>query len=69
MSASIFLPMTLEMGSWLWIRKNPRQLFTRHGIFNPIKEHRIRRVLRRHATLLEFLTRAAFGAQRWLPHG
>ncbi len=67
--ASIFLPMTLEMGSWLWIRKNPRQLFTRHGIFNPIKEHRIRRVLRRHATLLEFLTRAAFGAQRWLPHG
>ncbi len=62
-----FLPMTLELGSWLWIRKNPGQIFSRHGIFNPIKQHRIKRVLRRHATLLDFLTRAAFGAPRWLP--
>ncbi len=31
----MFLPMTLEMGSWLWVKKNPRQLFSRHGIFNP----------------------------------
>ena len=59
--------MTLELGSWLWIRKNPRQLFSRHGIFNPIKAHRIKRVLRRHADLLDFLTRAAFAAPRWLP--
>ena len=32
----IFLPLTLEMGSWLWVKKNPRQLFSRHGIFNPL---------------------------------
>ena len=63
----VFLPMTLELGSWLWIRKNPRQLFSRHGIFNPIKAHRIKRVLRRHADLLDFLTRAAYAAPRWLP--
>lgn len=63
----IFLPMTLELGSWLWIRKNPWQLFSRHGIFNPVKAHRTRRVLRRHTSLLDFLTRAAFGAYRWLP--
>ena len=63
----VFLPMTLELGSWLWIRKNPRQIFSRHGIFNPIKAHRIKRVLRRHADLLDFLTRAAFAAPRWLP--
>ncbi len=63
----IFLPMTLELGSWLWIRKNPRQLFSRNGIFNPIKAHRIRRVLRRHADLLDFLSRAAFAAPSWLP--
>ena len=63
----VFLPMTLELGSWLWIRKNPRQLFSRHGIFNPIKAHRVKRVLRRHADLLDFLTRAAFAAPRWLP--
>lgn len=64
---NIFLPMTLELGSWLWIRKNPWQLFSRQGIFNPVKTHRTRRVLRRHASLLDFLTRAAFGAPRWLP--
>ena len=63
----VFLPMTLELGSWLWIRKNPRQLFSRHGIFNPMKAHRTKRVLRRHADLLDFLTRAAFAAPNWLP--
>ncbi len=66
-AGNIFLPMTLELGSWLWIRKNPWQLFSRQGIFNPVKTHRTRRVLRRHASLLDFLTRAAFGAPRWLP--
>lgn len=30
------LPLTLEMGSWLWVKKNPRQVFSRHGIFNPL---------------------------------
>ncbi len=61
--------MTLELGSWLWIRKNPRQIFSRHGIFNPIKAHRIKRVLRRHADLLDFLARAAYSAPQWLPAG
>lgn len=64
-----FLPLTLEMGSWLWIKKNPRQLFSRHGIFNPLIAHRQRRVMRRHIALLEFFTRAATGFERWLPTG
>ena len=66
-ASNVFLPMTLELGSWLWIRKNPRQLFSRHGMFNPIKAHRIKRVLRRHSDLLDFFTRAAFAAPHWLP--
>ncbi|OHC62011.1 MAG: zinc carboxypeptidase [Rhodocyclales bacterium RIFCSPLOWO2_02_FULL_63_24] len=65
----IFLPLTLEMGSWLWVKKNPRQLFSRHGIFNPLIEHRQQRVLRRHLSWLDFLTRAASGYRRWLPTG
>lgn len=68
-TGNIFLPMTLELGSWLWIRKNPRQLFSRDGIFNPIKPHRTARVLRRHVSLFDFLTRAAFAPQGWLPTG
>ncbi|KND58294.1 Zinc carboxypeptidase-related protein [Candidatus Burkholderia verschuerenii] len=66
---NIFLPMTLELGSWRWIRKNPMQLFSRLGIFNPIKAHRTRRVLRRHPSFFDFLTRAAFSSCRWLPDG
>ena len=61
--------MTLELGSWRWIRKNPRQLFSRLGMFNPVKAHRTERVLRRHTNFLDFLTRAAFASQRWLPQG
>ncbi len=63
----IFLPMTLEMGSWTWVKKNPRQLFSLLGIFNPLIEHRQQRVLRRHLPLLEFLVRAACSHARWLP--
>ena len=65
----VFLPLTLEMGSWLWVKKNPRQLFSRHGIFNPLIEHRRQRVLRRHLSLLDFMTRAASGHALWLPAG
>lgn len=63
----VFLPLTLEMGSWLWVKKNPRQLFTRHGIFNPLIAHREQRVLRRHLPLLDFAMRAAAGHALWLP--
>ena len=63
----VFLPLTLEMGSWLWVKKNPRQLFSRHGIFNPLIEHRQQRVLRQHQLLLDFLSRAACGHHLWLP--
>lgn len=65
----VFLPLTLEMGSWLWIKKNPRQIFSRYGIFNPLIGHRQQRVLRRHVTLLDFLARAACSASSWLPKG
>ena len=65
----VFLPLTLEMGSWLWVKKNPRQLFSRHGLFNPHLPHREQRVLRRHLPLLDFMLRAAAGHASWLPQG
>lgn len=64
-----FLPLTLEMGSWIWVKKNPRQLFSRQGIFNPLIEHRQQRVLRRHMAWLDFLTRAASSHRHWVPTG
>ena len=69
-NGSIFLPMTLELGSWLWIKKNPRQLFSILGIFNPLLPHRTSRILRRHLHLLDFLLRASASPEVWsLSHG
>jgi hypothetical protein len=64
-----FLPLTLELGSWLWVKKNPRQLLSLQGIFNPIVEHRLNRVLRRHTVWLDFLLHAAAGHENWMVKG
>ena len=64
-AAGPFLPMTLEMGSWTWVRKNPRQLFSPLGTFNPVKRHRVARTLRRHLLLIDFLHRATVGHHAW----
>ncbi len=65
-SGNIFLPLTLEMGSWRWIRKNPLQLRKSLGLFHPIKPHRINRVLRGHLVLMEFLLHATLSYRKWL---
>lgn len=61
----IMLPLTLEMGSWTWIRKNPRQILRAVGAFNPILPHREKRTLRRHLPLLDFLFRAVQAHDAW----
>jgi predicted deacylase len=63
----LLLPLTLEMGSWVWVRKNPRQVLSRHGLFNPLIAHRQQRVLRRHVQWLEFMSRVAQSHARWRP--
>jgi len=60
-----FIPLTLEMGSWRWVKKNPRQLLRSIGMFNPILPHRLRRVLRSHQVLMEFLIKATHSNDRW----
>lgn len=64
---SVFLPMCLEMGSWMWVKKNPLQIFTPEGAYNPVKTHRYQRTLRRHNTFFEFLIRALYSPQSWYP--
>lgn len=64
---NLFLPFTLEMGSWLWLRKNPRQMLDFFGYFNPMIHHRHHRVLRQHLPLFDFLLAATDNWQRWLP--
>ncbi|WP_111496900.1 M14 family zinc carboxypeptidase [Marinobacter bohaiensis] len=62
-----FIPLTLEMGSWRWIRKRPRQLLRLEGFFNPMVPHRHQRVLRSHLSFIDFLLRAAANHGNWLP--
>lgn len=66
-----FLPFTLEMGSWTWLKKNPLQVFHKYGIFHPVAPHRMRRILRRHLNLFDFMHRAILSPEGWLhqsPH-
>lgn len=62
-----FLPLTLEMGSWMWVWQSPWQLFYRLGLFNPISEKRRRHVLRQHLVLMNFLLHCTDSWQRWTP--
>ncbi|WP_166263433.1 M14 family zinc carboxypeptidase [Marinobacter caseinilyticus] len=62
-----FIPLTLEMGSWRWIKKRPRQLLRLKGLFNPLAPHRHQRVLRSHLALMDFLMAAAASHESWLP--
>lgn len=64
-SGRLFLPLTLEMGSWLWLRKSPMHLFSRHGLFHPLLPHRRQRICRRHFMLFDFLHRSLLYPEKW----
>lgn len=61
----IYIPWCLEMGSWIWIKKNPKQLFSLLGAFNPILPHRYKRIMRRHYILLDFFMRSTLNHKNW----
>jgi len=61
----VMIPLCLELGSWLWIKKNPSQIFNSLGFFNPMVPHRQQRTLRRHIYLLDFLMRATHSSRKW----
>lgn len=65
----VYLPLTLEMGSWIWVKKNPWQIFSKTGLFNPIKAHRMNRTLRRHRPFFDFLLHALNASSTWTEAG
>ncbi len=68
-NSGTFLPLTLEMGSWMWVKKNPLQLISRTGLFNPIKAHRKKRIYRRHHILFDFVLHALHSFPVWADLG
>lgn len=66
---NVFLPWTLEMGSWIWVKKNPSQLFSKGSVFDPVRPHRRKRILRRHLTLFDFMHRVLAADLKWWNFG
>lgn len=62
---NLFVPWTLEMGSWIWLKKNPLQILNRMGLYHPLMPHRHQRILRRHFTLFDFLHRSILFPKTW----
>jgi predicted deacylase len=63
---SVYIPWTLEMGSWIWVKKNPMQLLNIDGLFNPVVSHRYDRTMRRHLLLIDFFFRMVRNNQVWI---
>lgn len=61
----LYLPLTLELGSWNWVKKNPTQIFSKEGLFHPTKPHRHKRILRRHWTLFDSMLRMTYSYRKW----
>ena len=62
-------PLTLEMGSWNWVKKRPVQLLSFSGLFHPTVPHRHARVLRQHLGLFDFMLAATRNFDAWCPRG
>lgn len=60
-----YIPFCLELGSWLWVKKNWSQMFSLLGVFNPRLPHRVKRILRRHVFLFDFLSRIVRSPEGW----
>ncbi len=65
-NSKLFLPWTLEMGSWIWLKKNPLQILNKMGLYHPLIPHRHQRILRRHFTLFDFLHRSVLFPKPWI---
>ncbi len=65
-SSNTFIPWTLEMGSWIWLKKNPWQIFSSQGLFNPMKRHRYERTMRRHYALIDYFSALSSNYKSWV---
>lgn len=65
-SNNVYIPWTLELGSWMWVKKNPTQIFSALGLFNPLKRHRYNRTMRRHLLLTDFLCQIVKNSKSWI---
>ncbi len=68
-AGGLLLPLTLEIGSWRWVRRQPWQALSRWGLFNPMQAARVRREVHRQSTWLERVRVAAVDCDAWLPMG
>lgn len=63
------LPLTLELGSWRWLKKRPLHIFRQLGLFHPLVPRRVGRACRDHYSFLMFMLHASASLDGWLPRG
>ncbi len=61
----VFMPWTLELGSWSWALRSPLG-WSVDRLFNPPSDHHLRRTVRKHYALLDFFLRAVASPRGWL---
>jgi hypothetical protein len=61
----VYVPWTLEMGSWRWTRARPWQLLHPLGLFDPIAPALRRQVRGQHRGLMDVLLRALLAPDAW----
>ncbi len=61
----MYMPWTLEIGSWRWVKANPFQLFTKQGMFYPFTKYRYNRTMRAHRPLFDFLIQSVKEWKQW----
>lgn len=64
-SERVFMPWTLELGSWSWAVRSPR-LPSADVLFNPPTPNHSRRTVRKHYALLDFFIRAVNSPSGWI---
>lgn len=63
----VFIPWTLELGSWSWILKRPHKMFSASALFHTEQSSsRYASVMRKHWGLLEFFQKMTINHRAWV---
>lgn len=66
-SKNIFIPWTLEVGSWSWLLRKPHRIFSTSGLFHTEKTtNKYAFTMRKHWGLLDFFQRMTIHYRTWV---
>lgn len=63
---SLFLPLTLEVGTWSDLKENPGKIFRKRGIFNPAKDNKFSTIVTYRDFLRDFVLLSQSNVKDWI---